>query len=60
LLNGLVIFSPSLLHGDNICYVVIGEDHFHILPDILAHVIGERSRVGILAKLAPFTFALIL
>ena len=46
--DGLVIFPSGLPHSDNVRNVVIGEDNFYILADILADVLGQSSRFCIL------------
>lgn len=46
--DGLVIAPSRLPHGDDVRNVVIGEDNFYILTDILTDVLGESSRFRIL------------
>src|SRR5258708_4838715 len=46
--DSLVIAPSGLPHSDHVRNVVIGEDDFHILADILADVLGKSSRFRIL------------
>src|SRR5258708_6486003 len=46
--DSLMIFPSRLPHGDDVRNVVIGEDDFYVLADILTYEFGESSRFRIL------------
>jgi len=47
MINFSVARSLSFPHGGIVRGCVIGENHFHVLGDVLADVLGERSGLGV-------------
>lgn len=46
--NSLVVFPASLSHCCDVRHVVIGENHVHILGDVLLDVPSQRARLRVL------------
>src|SRR2546422_8922010 len=47
--DGPMVLHPGLLHGELVGGEVVGHDYVHILADVLADVLRERSRLYILS-----------